>query len=219
MRLFLNLQLFHTLLSYQNRISLPQEDTHRGVEWTKKWNTSYFIPCSKVLIEHIAKADELLTNADFKTQIKITTLSTKQLQGLHTSTHEKVDTLREKADKLDLQIKLDKNRYIRPISEKVEAIEKTQEEQHAQIAEVLAKHASQKAQLDEIQSSVELFLSLLLPDDAKKGEKVVKSKCSPTQELKKKDDKGDDQGNSEKSRGQRKVQGNLLFRTSQVLML
>ncbi|KAL8114345.1 hypothetical protein AgCh_021266 [Apium graveolens] len=55
--------------------------------------------------------------------------------------------------------------------------------------------------------TVELLLSLLLPDDAKKREKVVKSKCSATYELKKKDDKGDDQGISEKSRGQRKVQG------------
>ncbi|KAL8120247.1 hypothetical protein AgCh_017410 [Apium graveolens] len=140
---------------------IPWEDTHRGVEWAKKWNESDFIPCSKLLTEHIAKADELLTNADFKTQLKITALSTKHLQ----------------------------------------AIEKTQEKQHAQIDEVLANQASQKAQLDEIQSSVKLLLSLLLPDDAKKGEKVVKSKCSPTQELKKKDDKGDDQGNSEKSRG------------------
>ncbi|KAL8092227.1 hypothetical protein AgCh_034496 [Apium graveolens] len=34
--------------------------------------------------------------------------------------------------------------------------------------------------------SVELLLSLLLTDDAKKGEKVVKSKCSPSQTLKKK---------------------------------
>ncbi|KAL8101032.1 hypothetical protein AgCh_033059 [Apium graveolens] len=186
---------------------IPWEDTHRGVEWTKKWNQSDFIPCSKILTEHIVKADELLTNADFKTQLKITALSTKHLQVLHTSTHEKVDTLREQADKLDQVLKLDKHRYIRPISEKVTAIEKTQEKQQAQIAEVLVNQASQKAQLDEIQSSVELLLSLLLPDDAKKGEKVVKSKCSPTQELKKKDDETDDQGNSEKSKGQRKVQG------------
>ncbi|KAL8134518.1 hypothetical protein AgCh_009513 [Apium graveolens] len=137
---------------------IPWEDTHRGVEWTKKWNESDFIPYSKVLTEHIAKADELFTNDDFKTQLKITTLSTEHLQGVHTSTHEK-----------------------------------------AQIAEVLANQASQKAQLDEIQSSVELLLSLLLPDDAKKGEKVVKSKCSPTYELKKKGDKGDEQGNSERA--------------------
>ncbi|KAL8116094.1 hypothetical protein AgCh_022547 [Apium graveolens] len=134
---------------------IPWEDTHRGVEWTKKWNKSDFIPCSKVLTEHIVKADKLLTNADFKTQLKITALSTKHLQGLHTSTHENVDTLREKDDKLDLQIKLDKNRKL----------------------------------------------------NWKNGDKVVKSKCSPIQELKKKDDKDNDQGNSEKSRGQRKVQG------------
>ena len=124
---------------------IPWEDTHRGVEWTKKWNESNFIPCSKILTEHIAEADELLTNVDFKTQLKITALSTKHLQSLHTATHEKVDTLREQANKLDQVLKPDKNRYIRPISEKVVAIEKNQEKQQAQIAEVLANQASQKA--------------------------------------------------------------------------
>ena len=126
---------------------IPWEDTHRGVEWTKKWNESDFIPCSKILKEHIAKADELLINADLKTQLKITALSTKHLQGLHSSTHEKVDTLKKHADKLDLQLKLDKNRYIRPTLEKIEAIEKIQEKQHAQIDEVLANQVSQKALL------------------------------------------------------------------------
>ncbi|KAL8134557.1 hypothetical protein AgCh_009539 [Apium graveolens] len=186
---------------------IPSEDTHRGVEWIKKWNDTDFIPSSNILTEHIAKADELLTNADLKTQLKITALLTKHLQGLHSSTLEKVDTLKEHADKLDLQLKLDKNRYIRPTLEKIEAIEKIQEKQQTQIDEVLANQVSQNAQLEEIQSSVELLLSLLLSDDAKKGEKVVKSKCSPTKILKKKDDKGDDQGNSDKSRGQGKVQG------------
>ncbi|KAL8155357.1 hypothetical protein AgCh_000661 [Apium graveolens] len=51
---------------------IPGEDTHRGVEWTKKWNDTDFIPSSNVLIEHIAKADKLLTNADLKIQLKIT---------------------------------------------------------------------------------------------------------------------------------------------------
>ncbi|KAL8105349.1 hypothetical protein AgCh_029225 [Apium graveolens] len=168
---------------FEQDAPIPWEDTHRGVEWNKKWNDTDFIPSSNVLTEHIAKPDELLTNTDFKTQLKITALSTKHLQGLHSSTHEKVDTLKEKYDKLDLKIKLDKNRYIRPTLEKFEAIEKIQEKQQTQIDE---------------------------------GEKVVKSKCSPTQILKKKDDKGDDQGNSDKSRGQGKVQGNLLHWTSQL---
>ncbi|KAL8114152.1 hypothetical protein AgCh_021137 [Apium graveolens] len=57
------------------------------------------------------------------------------------------------------------------------------------------------AQLDEIQSKVELLLSLLLSDDAKKGEKIVKSKCSNDQILKKKDDEADEQGNASKGRG------------------
>ena len=77
-----------------------------------------------------------------------------------------------------METKLDKKRFIRPISEKVEAIEKAQEKQQAQISEVLANQASQQAQLNDIQSSAELLLSLLLSDDAKKGEKLIKSKCS-----------------------------------------
>ncbi|KAL8104821.1 hypothetical protein AgCh_028845 [Apium graveolens] len=136
--------------------SIPWEDTHRG--------------------EHASKADELLSNSDFKTQLKITSLSTKHLQGLHSQTQEKVDKLLEKADKLEMETKLDKKKFIRPISE--------------------------KAQLNEIQTSVELLLSLLLSDDAKKGEKIVKSKCSDDQILKKTDDETDDQGNPSQGRGQ-----------------
>jgi len=61
--------------------------------------------------------------------------------------------------------------------------------------------------LNDIQSSVELLLSLLLSDDAKKGEKIVKSKCSNDQILKKKDDEADDQGNPSKGRGQVQSKG------------
>ncbi|KAL8156461.1 hypothetical protein AgCh_001526 [Apium graveolens] len=181
---------------------VPWDETHRGVEWTKKWNDSDFIPSFKVLTEHIAKADELMMNSDIKTQLKITALSTKNLQGLHSQTQVKADTLQESFNKLDMQIKLDKTRIIRPTLEKVEAIEKVQEKQHAQISEVLANQASQQAQLNEIQSSVKLLLSLLLSDDAKKGEKIVKSKCSTDPILKKKDDEADDQGKPSKGRGQ-----------------
>ncbi|KAL8104425.1 hypothetical protein AgCh_028585 [Apium graveolens] len=184
---------------------VPWDETHRGVEWTKKWNDSDFIPSSKVLTEHIAKADELMTSTDFKTQLKITALTTKSLQGLQSETQAKVDKLQESANKLDMQIKLDKTRIIRPTLEKVEVIEKAQEKQQAQISEVLANQASQQAQLNNIQSLVELLLLLLLSDDAKKGEKIVKSKCSNDQILKKKDDEADDQGNPSKGRGQ--VQG------------
>ncbi|KAL8107305.1 hypothetical protein AgCh_023928 [Apium graveolens] len=58
-----------------------------------------------------------------------------------------------------------------------------------------------QSQLNEIQASVELIVSLLLPADAKKGEKVIKSKCKTDQTLKGKDDEKDDQGNSGMSGG------------------
>ncbi|KAL8103728.1 hypothetical protein AgCh_028071 [Apium graveolens] len=186
--------------------SVPCEETHRGIEWTKKWNEPDFIPSLNILKDHISKADELLTNYDFKTQLKVTALSTKSLQGLHSTTEAKVDKLQDTDDKLDMEIKLDKKRFIRPIQEKVEAIEKVQEKKQAQLDEVLQNQAAQQIQLTEIQSSVELLLSLLLTDDAKKGEKVVKSKCSTSQTLKKKDDSEDDQGNPSKGKGQ--VQSN-----------
>ena len=84
----------------------------------------------------------------------------------------------------------------------MDAIELVQDKQHAQLDEVLQNQAAQQTQLNEIQSSVELLLSLLLTDDAKKGEKVVKSKCSIGKALKKKDDSEDDQGNPSKGKCQ-----------------
>ena len=62
--------------------------------------------------------------------------------------------------------------------------------------------------MNKIQSSVELLVFILLPDDAKKGEKVDKSICSKDLILKKRDDTGDDQGNSEKGRGLSQGEGN-----------
>ena len=92
-------------------------------------------------------------------QLKVTALSTKNLQGLHSATHEKVDKLLEKAENLDMETKLDKKRFIRPISEKVEAIEKIQEQQQSQITEVLQNQASQK--LNWMKSNLQLnFFSL-----------------------------------------------------------
>ena len=59
------------------------------------------------------------------------------------------------------------------------------------------------AKLDAIANSVELLTSVLISDDAKKGEKIVPVKCKPTLILKNKDDAPDDgargQGSSSRS--------------------
>ncbi|KAL8125191.1 hypothetical protein AgCh_012753 [Apium graveolens] len=67
--------------------------------------------------------------------------------------------------------------------------------------DIMKNQASQQSQLNEIQASVELLVSLLLSVDAKKGEKVIKSKCKTDKTLKGKDDERDDQGNSGMGRG------------------
>ena len=76
----------------------------------------------------------------------------------------------------DMNVKLEKNRFFKPAFDRIEYIEKTQEKQQAQLSDILKNQAAQQDQLNEIQNSVELLVSLLLPDDAKKGEKVIKSK-------------------------------------------
>ena len=68
-----------------------------------------------------------------------------------------------------MNVKLEKNKLFKPAFNRIGYIEKTQEKQQDQISEILKNQASQETQLNEIQSSVELLVSLLLPADAKKG--------------------------------------------------
>ncbi|KAL8147825.1 hypothetical protein AgCh_005225 [Apium graveolens] len=87
---------------------VPWSETPRGKEWTKEWNTVSFVPSEKILAEHLAKADEMLINDDFKAQLRVTALSTRHLQGQHSTTHAK--TLKGKDDKNDDQGNSDKGR-------------------------------------------------------------------------------------------------------------
>ncbi|KAL8116595.1 hypothetical protein AgCh_022941 [Apium graveolens] len=174
---------------------VPWSETPRGQEWTKEWNIVTFVPSEKILAEHLAKADEMLINDDFKTQLRVTALSTRHLQGQHSITHDKVNKIQENLIQQDMNLKLENKRFFQPTFDRIAYIEKTQEKQQSQIDEILKNQASHQNQLNEIQSSVELLVSLLLPADAKKGEKVIKSKCKLDKTLKKKDD-GNDPGNS-----------------------
>ncbi|KAL8118489.1 hypothetical protein AgCh_016131 [Apium graveolens] len=150
---------------------VPWSETHRGKEWTKEWNSVSFVPSEKILAEHLAKADEMLVNDDFKIQLRVTALSTRHLQGQQSVTQAKVDKIQKSLNQQDTVVKLDKKLFFKPTFDKIANIEKTQEKQQAQIDEILKNQASHQNQLNEIQSSVELLVSLLLPTDAKKGEK------------------------------------------------
>ncbi|KAL8088426.1 hypothetical protein AgCh_038274 [Apium graveolens] len=186
---------------------VPWSETPRGKEWTKELNSVSFVPSEKILVEHLAEADEMLINDDFKAQLRVTALSTRHLQGQHSITHDKVNKIQEALIQPDMNVKLEKNRFFKPAFDRIAYIEKTPEKQQTQIEEILQNQASHQNQLNEIQSSVELLVSFLLPADAKKGEKVIKSKCKSIQTLKGKDDGNDDQGNSNKGRGQGQGKG------------
>ena len=181
---------------------VPWSEAPREKEWTKEWNTINFVPSEKILAEYLAKADEMLINDDFKAQLRVITLSTRHLQGQHSITHDKVNKIQENLIQQDMNLKLEKNRFFKPAFDRIAYIEKTQEKQQTQIEEILKNQSSHQSQLNEIQSLVELLVSLLLPADAKKGEKVIKSKCKSILTLKGKDDGNDDQGSSDKGRGQ-----------------
>lgn len=71
-----------------------------------------------------------------------------------------------------------------------------------------------KGQLMNIQSSMKLYVFLLLGDDAKKGEMVLKSKCSPRNILPRRDEAGDGENKDENSFRSNKG-GNLIVDASQ----
>ncbi|XP_074326546.1 uncharacterized protein LOC141664494 [Apium graveolens] len=175
---------------------VPWSETPAGQEWTKEWNSVSCVPTEKHLAEHLTKADEILNSDDFQTQLRVTALSTKHLQGLHSTTHAELHKIQENFIKQEQVWKIDKKKFFQSTIDRIAYIEKTQEKQQAQIDEILTNQASQQSQLTKIQSSVELLISLLLPADAKKGEKVIKSKCKTNKTLQGKDDGNDDQGYS-----------------------
>ncbi|KAL8125055.1 hypothetical protein AgCh_012653 [Apium graveolens] len=175
---------------------VPWSETPVGQEWTKEWNSVSCVPTAIHLAEHLTKADEMLNSDDLKTQLRVTALSIKHLQGLHSTTHAELHKIQENFLKQEQVWKIDKKKFFQPTIDRIAYIEKTQEKQQAQIDDILTNQASQQSQLTEIQSSVELLISLLLPADAKKGEKVIKSKCNTNKTLQGKDDGNDDQGYS-----------------------
>ncbi|KAL8147046.1 hypothetical protein AgCh_004677 [Apium graveolens] len=186
---------------------VPWSETPAGQEWTKEWNSVSCVPIAKHLAEHLTKADEMFNSDDFKTQLRVTALSTKHLQGLHSTTHAELYKIQEEFIKHDQIQKIDKKKFFQPTFDRIAYIEKTQEKQQALIDDILKNQASQQSQLTEIQASVELLVSLLRPADAKKGERVIKSKYKTAKTLKGKDDEKDDQGNSGMGRGHSQGRG------------
>ena len=122
---------------------VPWSETLRGREWTKEWNDINFVPTSSIIAEHLAKADDMLMNDDFKAQLRVTTLSTRHLQGQHSDTQAKVDKLQDSVTRQDMNFNLDKKKFFKPAFDRIEYIEKEQEKQKDQLYDIL-KRGSRK---------------------------------------------------------------------------
>ena len=85
----------------------------------------------------------MLINDDFKAQLRVTALSTRHLQGQHSLTQANVDKIQDLLTTQDMNVALDKKKFFRPSFGRIEYIEKTQEEQQAQISEILKNQAAQ----------------------------------------------------------------------------
>ncbi|PMX22226.1 hypothetical protein, partial [Pseudomonas sp. MPR-R2A4] len=88
-----------------------------------------FVPTEKILADHLAKANELLVNEDFKTLLRVTALTTRHLQGQQSVTQAKVDKIQETLMQQDTVVKLDTKRFFKPSFDQITNIEKTQEKQ------------------------------------------------------------------------------------------
>lgn len=105
----------------------------------------------------------------------------KSLHSAYTATQASVDTLRISFDEVKINHNLEFKRALRPIVERKDKIEKKQDEM--------------SGKLIEIQTSMEILLSIMLDDD-KKGEIIAKSKCTPSvKDSKIDDDDAADGGN------------------------
>ena len=109
-----------------------------------------------------------------------------QIKSLHhrfDDNNNAIDRLRDDISLRELNLHHEKSKYV--------SLLKEQEGFNKRLATVEANQVAMSAKLDAIANSVELLTSVLIPDDAKKGEKVVPVKCKPTQTLTKKDDAAD----------------------------
>ena len=91
---------------------IPWSETNRVREWIQEWNKVDFVPTANILVDHLAKANEMLVNDDFKAQLRVTALSTRNLQGQHSITQAKVNKIQETLIQQDMNVKLEKNRFL-----------------------------------------------------------------------------------------------------------
>ena len=122
----------------------------------------------------------------------------KAIQADHFETSKFVHHVQDKLTTMEEGFKVDKKKHWFPMKDSVDALVKNQEDLK-RVAKIEANQDEMSTKLDAIATSLELITLALIPDDVKKGERVVSNvKCRDDQVQKKDDEAGD--GGSSRSR-------------------
>ena len=119
--------------------------------------------------------------------LKASTLVVRSLHTAHEATTIQINQIKESLIASKLTTHQEIQKQISSIVSRKTTIESSQ-------ARMEAKQDQMFAQLTEVHNSMELISSLLLDDDAKRGENIIKSKCKQLS-LKSTDTETSDRGN------------------------
>ncbi|KAL8103385.1 hypothetical protein AgCh_027814 [Apium graveolens] len=138
--------------------------------WNAHWkDDTYTISRTKVVM-HLEITEQKIKNPDMLNHLKASNLVVRSLHTTQEATTSQINQIKESLTASRLTTHQEIQKQIAPIVFRQTAIEAIQ-------ARLEAKQAQMSTQLIEVQNSMELILSLLLGDDLKKGEKIIKSKC------------------------------------------
>lgn len=139
--------------------------SHRSEEWRHTWRHPESSFSYKIAHEHLLTAEMSIKDPDLLTHLKTSTIMIKSVHSDQVETPNAIDKVRTAFDDVKSKQEFKLKRALRSINERQATIKKKQEDIYAQ--------------LSQIQTSMELLVSVLLGDDAKRGEIIQKSKCSP----------------------------------------
>ncbi|KAK1394729.1 hypothetical protein POM88_013785 [Heracleum sosnowskyi] len=148
-----------------------------------KWSNKDCIFTDQRAADFVTKSAASITNPELLTHLKATIVQVKSLHNRFDETQKSVIGLRNDVVVRDMSLKQDKSMLL--------TLVKDQEVLKNRLTKVEDNQTVMSDKLDSIAASLELLTSVLIPDDVKKGERVLKDKCKKSQTLSRQDDSTD----------------------------
>ncbi|KAK1401154.1 hypothetical protein POM88_000759 [Heracleum sosnowskyi] len=172
-----------------------------------RWAAADCIFSAQRAADFLGDSVKTISTPDILTSLKATVIQIKSLHNRFDESHKEVTALRNEVGLRDLTPKNDRTYYNSMFKKQA----KDSDDIQKRLGKVEDNQTAMSAQLTSISNAIELLTSVLLSDDAKKGESVPSDKCKDTQTLRRRDD-GNDGGN--KGDGKRNLDSRLLSRRS-----